>query len=74
MPTYDYICEYCGAQRRAWRENRPPHFCDKLCEKKAGYPYSKGTRSKWNITPEMHEAIKKVYQTYTGNGEVKARI
>jgi len=74
MPTYDYICENCGAERRAHRsaDSPPPRYCDFNCRKKAGYMNLRRKRKKWPISPEMHDAIKRVYHTDTGNGQVAA--
>lgn len=71
MPMYDYYCEVCGAERRAWRkEGSPPRFCNRQCKSKgmAGQP-TKPT--KYIVTPEMDAAIRRVYLNNTGDGEVR---
>jgi len=70
MPTFQYNCEICGAERRAWRPaGHPPKFCSRKCAARgsAGIP-RRPTR--WPITPEIHEIIKKAYQTMSGNGQI----
>jgi len=70
MPMFDYICEVCGHDGRKWRREKPPRFCCRACRNRgmAGQT-TKGT--KYVITPEMHIKIKQIYQTMTGNGEVR---
>lgn len=72
MPTFDFACDVCGTPRRAYRHtNKPPRFCSKECMSigMAGKSY-RSTR--WPITPELHQAIEKVYKTDSGNGQVAA--
>jgi len=68
MPSFDYMCEVCGHEGRAWREEKPPRACSRACLKKLKVNRVKGI--KYPITPEIHERIKTVYQKMTGNGEV----
>lgn len=70
MPTYDFVCEVCGIHGREYRrEGQPPRFCSRECRKK-GIPKTRTAKTKYVITPEIHEMIKHVYQDMTGNGEV----
>lgn len=71
MPYYDFICETCGARARAWRKDgKIPKYCSRKC-KTIGARGKSINRNLWPITPQIHEKIKKVYKTSTGNGEVK---
>lgn len=70
MPTFDFICKICGAKRRVWRPaDSPPKYCSIDCKNRgrAGRSYT----VKYPITPEIHDMIRRIYQQYTGNGEVK---
>jgi Homeodomain-like domain len=69
MPTFDYICEVCGHQDRAYRTDDPPRFCSRKCRNQGKV---KGKNTKWIITPDMHEQIRTAYQGPTGSGEIKA--
>jgi len=72
MPTYEFTCEVCGKLGRSWREEGcPPRFCDKKC-KMVGMAGRSTKPVKYPVTPEIAGLIKNVYQTSTGNGEVKA--
>ncbi|MFW6148141.1 MAG: hypothetical protein ACOC6B_07110 [Thermodesulfobacteriota bacterium] len=73
MPTYHFNCEICGRPTKAWRSEdaNPPRFCSKECRNK-GMAGVAVKPIKWIITPEIHELIKQVYKTSSGNGEVKA--
>jgi len=70
MPMFDYICEVCETEHRAWRREKPPRFCCRACRKR-GMAGQTTKRTKYVITPEMHIKIKQIYQTLTGNGEVR---
>jgi hypothetical protein len=69
---FDYLCEVCGAERRAWRPaDAPPRFCSAEC-RNVGMVGRSSKRTKWLISPEIHEAIRRLYQErLTGNGQVK---
>jgi len=69
MPTYSFTCEICGTQCRRWAKDKPPRFCSRQCK---GEAFIGRKKTKYSITPEMHEQIKYVYQTRTQTGEVKA--
>jgi len=72
MPIFDFICEECGAEQRVWRrKDQPPRFCSKECKSK-GMAGQSLKPVRYIITPEMHEKIKEIYKTYTGNGEINA--
>ena len=73
MPTYDYTCETCGHQGRAWRtkEQGPPLFCSRDCRKRSKKPIRRRKPNKWAITPDMHDEIMAVYQGDTGDGQVR---
>ncbi len=62
MPMFDFICKACGMPGRAWRseENGPPKFCSRQC--KAEGMRGRKTKSKYPVTPEMHEEIRRIYQ------------
>jgi len=72
MPTLEFKCEVCGQFGRRWvkDETRPPRFCSRGC-KHLGMKGQK-QRKKYEITPEIHQAIQKAYQGETGNGEIAA--
>jgi hypothetical protein len=73
MPTYTFNCEVCGRPAKAWRseDTTPPRFCSRECKNK-GLAGQSLKPVRWVITPEIHELIKQVYKTSSGNGEVKA--
>jgi len=70
MPTFDYACEVCGRAGRDWRVDKPPRFCSRACHSKgvAGRSLKPG---RFPIGKDLHVAIRLVYQTMTGNGEVR---
>ena len=70
MPMFDYICEVCGTEGREFRKEKSPRFCCRGCRKR-GMVGQTTKPAKYFITPEMHARIKQVYQTMTGNGEVR---
>jgi hypothetical protein len=69
MPTFDFTCERCGRSDRQYRDDGPPRFCSRKCQKE-GVSYRRES-AKWVVTPEAVDAIRKVYVTATGNGEVR---
>jgi hypothetical protein len=70
MPTFQYNCETCGAERRAWRPpGHPPKFCSRRCAARGSAGISRRP-TRWSITPEIHEMIQKAYQTMSGNGQI----
>lgn len=69
MPTFNYICEVCGAEDRKYRKDKPPRFCSGDC-RSIGMAGQVLKPVKYVITQKMHERIKQVYQTMTGGGEV----
>lgn len=73
MPTYYFKCEVCGQPKKAWRAEdvTPPRFCSDECRIR-GFAGKSLKPIKYPITSEIHEMIKRIYQTSTGNGEVKA--
>jgi len=73
MPTYDYICETCGHQDRAWRpkEQGPPRFCSRKCRKRSKNQTKRIKPNKWPITADMHNTIRAAYQGDTGNGQIR---
>ena len=73
MATYHFNCEVCGISAKAWRseDTTPPRFCSRACKTK-GLSGQSLKPERWVITPEIHELIKRVYKTSSGNGEVKA--
>ena len=73
MPTYHFNCEICGESVRTWRSETatPPRFCSHTCQGK-GLSGQSLKPLRWVITPEIHELIKQVYKTSSGNGEVRA--
>lgn len=73
MPTYDYICETCGHQGRAYRkeDHGPPRFCTRACRTKSKNPTKRVKANKWVITPHMHNAIRAAYQGDTGNCQIR---
>ena len=56
---------------REYRQDKPPRFCSRAC-KSRGLAGISLKPQKYPISPELHEAIKRVYQNHTGNGEVNA--
>jgi len=70
MPRYDYVCEVCGVRGSALRQDGPPRFCSKRC-RNLGMVGQHTKRRKYVITPEMHERIRRVYQSGTGRGQVR---
>ena len=70
MPTFDFTCEVCGTEGREWRRDGPPRFCSRGCRNR-GMAGQTTKRCKYVITPVMHMRIKEVYQTITGNGEIR---
>jgi len=50
MPTFDYICEICGTQGRAYRPDTAPRFCSRTCMTKG--VVIRGKPTKHIITPE----------------------
>lgn len=68
MPMFDYVCEVCGHEGRGWRQDKPPRFCCRACQRKGKFVSGK---RKYIITPEMHTVIRRVYQGDTGNGEIR---
>ncbi len=69
MPMFDFTCEVCGAERRAWRrEGEPPRFCDRKCRSMGRV---KGKRVKYVVTEEAHATIRRAYQGDTGNGQIR---
>lgn len=67
MPMYDFTCEVCGAEGRGHRSEgqSPPRFCGRKCMA-TGMAGVSRKRIKWPISDEMHEQIKKLYQTKVG--------
>lgn len=71
MPMFDFDCKVCGAHRREWRpDGRPPRYCSRKCQA-IGQAGRAMRPVKWKITPEMDAAIRRVYQTATGDNQVK---
>lgn len=71
MPMFDFDCEVCGAHRRVWRRaDEPPKYCCRDCMYRGRIGRSTKP-AKYLVTPEMAWKIRKVYQTATGNGEVR---
>lgn len=64
MPTFDYTCEVCGHQGRAWRKDKPPRFCSNRCRHIGVGPPPR--EEKWPITQKMHDQICELYQTAVG--------
>lgn len=64
MPRFNFICEVCGKPGRAYRLKKPPRFCNNICRASGRVIVSRPT--KWLITTEIHEQIKKLYQARVG--------
>lgn len=72
MPTFEFVCQTCGEPSKKYRpEDQPPKYCSTACMIR-GMAGKSRKPIKWPITPEIHEAIEKVYRRDTGNGQVKA--
>ena len=72
MAYYSFNCEICNTPVRAWRSEdaTPPRFCSRKCQG-IGLSGKSLKPVKWVITPEIHQLIKQVYKTSSGNGEVR---
>jgi len=71
VPTYSFTCEVCGKPGREWRyEGYPPRFCSVACRSMG---HVKARNEKWIITPERHEAIRRLYLEKVGT-DGKANI
>lgn len=73
MPYFDFTCETCGSDHRAWRPaDSPPRFCCAECRNKSLSANRRSKPAKWIITAEKSEQIRKAYLGDTGNGQIGA--
>ena len=69
MPTYDFVCQTCGAEGRAWRQDGPPRFCSRACMAEGMSGISRRP-VKYEVTSAIRDQIEKVYKHGTGDGQV----
>ncbi len=62
MPMFNFVCEKCGMPDRRWAyHDSPPRFCSAACRVEGLRGQAKTPR-KYTVSPEAHEAIKRLYQ------------
>ena len=73
MPVFNATCQNCGVGFSAYRtvKQGPPKFHDRVCRVR-GLSGRSLRPVRWPLTQEIQSMIVKVYQTDTGNGQVRA--